>query len=381
MAPGYLKRKFTYALFSIINRILPKKKRIFIYGGNRLYDNNEAMFTYLLENTEYTIICMATEHKKYRLRDNVKFVPCTNLKALRYMMTSSVQMDSFLHAVRMKPTKKQLFIQMWHGTPLKRIDKTKERDGVYYSKILYPSDWYKKEYMKTFASREEQMFLNGLPRNDYLFKPVLPSFLAGVEGLKILWLPTYRHGFGEEETKSDIPVLNEENVVELDNFLEEKHITLLIKPHPAQQGSLEGLFTNSLSRVRLINDRTLDENNIVLYSFIGAMDALITDYSSVYFDYLLLNRPIGFAIDDIEEYRKNRGFVFDDILEYMPGEKIYDFGDLKLFIDHIQQGTDEYVHERKRVNDLVNHWQDGNNCERCRVLIDNFMSIKKTKST
>lgn len=103
------------------------------------------------------------------------------------------------------------------------------------------------------------------------------------------------------------------------------------------------------------------------------MDVLITDYSSVYFDYQLLDRPIGFAIDDVEEYRRNRGFVFDNILDYMPGEKIYSFDELKTFFDHLHKGQDDYSEKRKKVNDLVNHWQDAGNCERCKVMIDDFM--------
>ena len=373
MEKGYIKRVLVYSLLSAVNRVIPKKKRIVIYGGHRLYDNNEAMFTYLLENTPYDIICLATKHKEYELRRNVKFVPATNMNAIRYIMTSTVQIDSFLHAVRMRPCKKQLFIQLWHGTPLKKIDKTQEKDGAYYTKILYPSKFYIREYIKTFAAKRKQMVLNGMPRNDFLFKPMRGSFLEKYDGIKVLWMPTYRHAFGTEETKRDIPVIDEKNIAELDSYLNEKGITLFLKPHPAQRGSFKGLIKENFRNIILIDDNMLDEHGVVLYSFIGAMDALITDYSSVYFDYLLLDRPIGFAIDDVEEYRRNRGFVFDNILDYMPGEKIYSFDELKTFFDHLHKGQDDYSEKRKKVNDLVNHWQDAGNCERCKVLIDDFM--------
>ena len=54
---------------------------------------------------------------------------------------------------------------------------------------------------------------------------------------------------------------------------------------------------------------------------LGSSDALITDYSSVYFDYLLLDKPIGFTVDDMELYIKDRGFIFNNPEEYMPGKR------------------------------------------------------------
>ena len=59
-----------------------------------------------------------------------------------------------------------------------------------------------------------------------------------------------------------------------------------------------------------------------MYVLLRNADALITDYSSAYFDYMLLNRPIAFTVEDIEEYRKKRGFVFDNPFEYMPVRRL-----------------------------------------------------------
>ena len=102
-------------------------------------------------------------------------------------------------------------------------------------------------------------------------------------------------------------------------------------------------------------------------------DILITDYSSIYFDFLLTQKPIGFVIDDMGEYGNHRGFVVDNPLDYMPGEKIQNVEDLKSFIDGIMTGHDNWKEERKRINDLVNADQQGDYCKK----ILDFVGIVK----
>ena len=92
----------------------------------------------------------------------------------------------------------------------------------------------------------------------------------------------------------------------------------------------------------------------MLYSLVGQSDALITDYSSIYFDYLLTQKPIGFVIDDIDSYSDKRGFVVENPEDYMAGEKIKDVSGLKQFIDGILDGKDLWKEKRAEINDLMN---------------------------
>lgn len=70
------------------------------------------------------------------------------------------------------------------------------------------------------------------------------------------------------------------------------------------------------------------------------MDGLISDYSSIAVDYMLLDRPLGYVLTDLESYRNTRGFVFENPEAYMPGEKIYNLEDLKDYFSHIAVGED-----------------------------------------
>mgnify|MGYP006916262329 CR=1 FL=1 len=65
-------RKMVYFLLSFVNLFIPKSNKITIYGGNNLDDNSEAMFRYLLSNTDYSVICLADNLMEYPLRSGVK---------------------------------------------------------------------------------------------------------------------------------------------------------------------------------------------------------------------------------------------------------------------------------------------------------------------
>ena len=75
-------------------------------------------------------------------------------------------------------------------------------------------------------------------------------------------------------------------------------------------------------------------------------------------------KPIGFTIDDFDSYGDKRGFVVDNPLDIMPGEKIETIEGLISFIEDIKDGNDKYYGERKKINDLANRYQDGNSTKR-----------------
>ena len=124
-------------------------------------------------------------------------------------------------------------------------------------------------------------------------------------------------------------------------------IFLIIKKHPLQSGwSLnEGAYTN----IRYVTEEMLQKSGIQLYELVGLMDGLISDYSSIAVDYMLLDRPLGYVLTDLESYRSTRGFVFEHPEEYMPGEKIYNLEDLKDYFSHIAVGEDPFKEERRRL--------------------------------
>lgn len=367
-------RKALYNLFSLLNCLIPKTNTIVIYGGSYLDDNSEAMFRYLLEETNYRIICLADSKMNYLIRKNVKLKRCSYFNALLAMMTSKVAIDSSYHTIKMKPTKKQIFIQCWHGSPLKYMHPSDGiNNSIYYSKLYYAAEIFKNHMQTYFGAADDQMFCGGSPRNDYLFSEIPLPELFQFSGKSVIWMPTFRHGIGRSESDIDIPVINKDNVGELNQRLEQLNVRLYIKAHRLQMNGFQNLVNDKHSNIVLLSDADLKNNNIPLYAFLSKMDALLTDYSSVYFDYLLLDKPIGFVIDDFEQYKKNRGFAFDEPYDLMPGEKIYSIDELLAFFDGLASGIDKFSPDRHRVNSICNTFTDAGNCKRCADIMKDYL--------
>jgi len=116
------------------------------------------------------------------------------------------------------------------------------------------------------------------------------------------------------------------------------------------------------------------EEKIDLYEVINAADLLITDYSSVYFDYLLLDRPIIFTPLDLEQYKKNRGFLAEPYDFWAPGPKCINYNELKNEISKCFRNKKYYEKERKTIKKIVHHYTDGNSTQRIFEMIDEMMS-------
>ena len=99
----------------------------------------------------------------------------------------------------------------------------------------------------------------------------------------------------------------------------------------------------------MLDDNDFLQAQIRMYDFIGYSDALISDYSSISVDYLLLDKPIGFTLDDYEAYKEGRGFVFDNPLEFMPGAHLYDMEQMQDFLKQVAKGNDGWKQEREKV--------------------------------
>lgn len=128
-------------------------------------------------------------------------------------------------------------------------------------------------------------------------------------------------------------------------------------------------FIDSLGNIKYIDDQYLYQNNLNLYKFLSGIDGLLTDYSSVYFDYLLLDRAIGFIVDDIDEYKNKRGFIVDEPLEIMPGKHIYTYNDLLDFLYSFQQNDSNFKEARGNINNLCNFFKENGNCKKILELV------------
>ena len=222
----------------------------------------------------------------------------------------------------------------------------------------------------------DNLLVIGMPRIDLLFKhkDCLRKLTKDKKYKKtILCMETYKQSKHFNDSTSThsygINILSSISELEkLNHKLVEEDTLLLIKPHPYQD--LSCISSKNYENILFIFDEQLKAKDIQLYELLENTDALITDYSSVYYDYLLLNRPIGFTIGDMEEYR--RGFIIPDPIGEMPGEKIKCLEDLFAFIEHVSCGIDDFSNERHALINNVFDYPDDKNSERLyKFLIEN----------
>lgn len=228
------------------------------------------------------------------------------------------------------------------------------------------------EYLSPIIAEQHNYDVNkivalGYPRNDILTSSDFDS--KAVFGNKfdkiIIWYPTYRQHKNSDIslTKNSIPLLyNEDNAIRINETAKKSNTLILIKPHFAQDVSK--IKTLALSNLQFIDDSFYTDNNVTAYEFIANCDALITDYSSVYYDYTLCDKPIAVIWEDIEEYKKYPGFAVD-LDEVLKGaEKIYTEQQLSKFIKDVADGKDNLQTERREVCKMSNYAADGKSTQR-----------------
>ena len=119
-----------------------------------------------------------------------------------------------------------------------------------------------------------------------------------------------------------------------------------------------------MKHIILLDNEMLVDQDIQINQLLGLADGLISDYSSAAVDYMLLDRPIGFTLEDVEEYGESRGFVFDNIKDWLPGAELYSFRDLCLFVREVGRGIDSTGEKRQRLRKIMHDFDDDQSCRR-----------------
>lgn len=228
-----------------------------------------------------------------------------------------------------------------------------------------------------FCVPQNKMVALGYPRNDALtnVRVDLHRVIDKNFSKVIVWYPTFRQHKKSKNPLSgnSLPIIHDaEKAQKLNEVLKAKDILIVMKPHFAQDVSY--VKDLHLSNIMFIDDSFFAGHNTTSYQFVGSCDALLTDYSSIYFDYLLCDKPIGLVWEDIDSYRENPGFAIDLDYYMKAGEKIYNLNDLIRFVEDLALGNDRLKAERHEINELANYASDGKNTER----VVDFI-IKKAK--
>ena len=341
---------------------------LFSSTDNRHYNyNSRYLFEYVKDNLpEITpLFAINDQELQERLSEEYGaqyFIETESMQGIRRALSAGVWFTSAgLPAYGTNLRKNRLIINLWHGVPLKKIALLDPNLGkparIYFKKIfsenyscvLTTSHELIPLMAKSFAISEDKIKVWGQPRNDGMFRqndrdqilkafyPDLPEYTRTV-----LYAPTFRD-YGQVQ----LFPFEDFDLEKMEAFLEEKKMILFIRTHVAEQGSANPYLGK---RIRFLGNEQAEDVTGILNIF----DCLITDYSSIYIDYLLTGKPMIFLPYDRQRYLDGRGmnFEYDDVT---PGPKPETFTD---FLHALSPEEDSWREERIRVNRLFNEIQE-----------------------
>ena len=335
-----------------------------------LSDNTKAVFDEMIRrgvHKKYKFVWLVKDSKKVQLNyPNTVYVDYIHdsVRFLYYKLRAKciICCNSFVE----KANARTISFYLTHATQIKDSSSyyraPKDIDFCFVT-----SKAFEELMANVYGIEVEKMVSFGFPRNDVLFKDEInvKSIWKNRFNKVIVWYPTFRQSKGGRvvEGCECLPIIhNEQQAVQVNSYLYERNVLIVLKPHFVQDISY--LKDLKLSNIQFIDDEFFGENGITSYEFVRGCDALLTDYSSIYFDYLACDRPIGAIWEDIEFYKKNRGFCMD-IDYYLKGaEKIYTVNDFLDFIDRVSNGIDIQQAERKEIRALAHEYSDGKNTDR-----------------
>jgi len=372
--------KFLYYPFNNIifffSFLIPKSKNKWVFGawmGQRYGDNPKYLFEYVCQNHPEIRAIWISQNKaviselKNSTYENYYYL---TLKGIYHTLTAKIAVVS--HGTedinRLLISSQNLRVQLWHGVGYKKIKyddiiggslykiSTRLKHVVFpfitekFDMVIATSQETQKQFSKAFRLPIEKVPITGYPRNDIFFNE---ASLRNTTIRTILYAPTFRKAGEGMSIKSILP--NQQELEELNHLLEQINAVFYIKLHFHDRAFLPVLDEYSNISVCPPGD---------LQRILFETDLLMTDYSSIYFDYLLLDRPIIFTPFDIQQYLRNE-FDFHYRYEDMtPGPIAHNWSETFGYIEEELKNPLKYQNERKKIRDLFYQHLDGNSSER-----------------
>lgn len=340
-----LKLILGYPLY-FISGFIPRNKNIWVFGSFGIFnDNSRYLYQYVLKNPQLGIRAIWISDKKQSVIEANKYGEAYNknsLKGLYYSLFAKVYIFSaYVSDINFFTSRNAITVNLWHGIPLKKIEfdiTTKPLVNIFreaslfeklnnpavrikYDFILSPSQYIADYSFKSaFRVKDENIIIAEYPRVSYL-KECEPLSEYQKYTRVFLYVPTWRDDGNNflEEAQFDFTQLN--------TLMKQYNAIFLMKFHAATK--IDNIDFSLYENLKLL------PNNIDPIRIMKTSDCLITDYSSIYLDYLVLNRPVIHFCFDLSKYIKHREMYFE--YNSIIIDKAYTFSDLFLKINNLLQ--------------------------------------------
>lgn len=368
-----------------ISFAIPRSERVWVFvgwhrnGEREIFaDNAKYMFLHASHMQGICAIWIAKDKKIVDLLRNEGFRSyyAHSLRGIYYALRAGYTfIDAFFGMAHWQYSGRSNVIQLWHGKGMKKTGYDSPYSLQRYhwftsphlfekpAKAIASSAYTARLMASIFRLPEERILITGLPRNDVFHReikgseidtpPGLKQFLSNLKQKKeqcILWAPTFR--------PSGTNPISQINYDELETFLKERNLHIFISLHP-KFAQKEYLPMTEREHIHAINA------GYDLYPLLPMFDRMITDYSSIYVDFLLLDKPLIFFTYDLEEYKSAMG-LYEDFESLTPGPHAQNFAELLKALDFDQT---KWESDRNRVKKVLFTNNNGLAAERITIML------------
>lgn len=292
-----------------------------------------------------------------RPENNTYFIKKDSKEWIHYSRISKVLLSGNHIFYKAVPRKEQINYYLGHGAALKSSGQyCYKNKAVNYVNIMSP--FLNEASQKNLNCSPDYFTYHGMARNDIFYKNKidLHSVFTNNEFTKcIIWLPTFRQNLNGNRVYSHIsqPIIHSiEDARYLNEIAKKYQILIVLKPHFNQ--NMENIRALNLSNFLIIDDKYIQHRDVTLYDILAASDGLLTDYSSVYWDYLNADKPIGLCWEDFSDFTQKCGLVVDSSIISKAAEPVNSMIEMERFLHNISIGYDYKKVEREELNALIN---------------------------
>lgn len=358
------------------------------FGGRGMICNPYALFRYLMRQEKYRdyhhiwVIDDFDDNKKkmeeYADCPNVKFVKFKTKEYCKALATSKYLINNVSFPSYFLKREGQVYLNTWHGTPMKNMGFDIPGANVTQgntAKNLLSADYILSSgpYMTDIAYRKSYKLQNlydgtvlesGFPRNDVLFHcdrgeiiERLKQHGVNVEENKkiILYAPTWK---GDKYSDPDTGVQEFYEVIHAaEKSMNTEEYQILVKPHQIVYHYMKKNQIDVGGEINRFIPAVMDTNEIL-----AVTDVLISDYSSIFYDFLATGRPMLFYVPDIGEFEQYRGLYFG--VDRLPGPAVSTAQELGAFIGDIEGSVLPYKDRLAEMQKTICPRDDGSVCQR-----------------
>ena len=374
-------RKCKYFFYKIKYKVDDKTILFEAFGGRNYTCSPKAIYEKMLEMPQfdnYKFVWAFLEPDKHEIKNDKRTIVVTS-KSKEYYKYCSIAKYWIVNSIMLEfvtKKKEQIYVQCWHGTPLKKLRYDIEKNGAALNTIkeirkrndidakrfdyfISPSKYCTEKFTSAFnlkaLGKENIIIEEGYPRNDFLFNKTENDIIAIKQKLNIpldkkviFYLPTFR----DNQHASGIGYTYQMQL-DLKRFKEkfENEYVMLFSPHYFIANSID---LSEYDRF-VINVARYDEiNELYLVS-----DIIMTDYSSVFFDFANLKKPMIFFMYDYDIYQGQlRDFYIS--LDELPGPIAKNQDELEYHLENIYKEFEKYKDKYIAFNQKYNYLDDGN---------------------